>query len=642
MGKDCHKDAGAQLPFTHSNLAFETTSKPPTMFPVRATEKMFRSLFIGVCLASMGRVMGASAGQVQLLDGRLLEGGLRFNESGALTVQSTQGEPVTVELKKIASATFASGSFFSSGSMLPNGWVATDYGDARGSARLETNTFNLRVEGQSTNATACHFVSRSMLSDGQIYVRVDDVEGNGLTQAGVMIRAHHSSVFAALSLGSDGRIGFQRRADPEKREVRFTSGPKASAPVWFRLQLKEKQLTALYALDGKTWETLISEPFKLGAERTWRESEGDLHLLRGSVGVFASSRGANTLGTARVSKLLLVQNGLVGEYFADRELANLQMARFDPQIRFNWGSGSPDASLPTNHFSVRWTGKLVSKHSASYSFHLDAGDRARLWVDDKETPFANFYTDERATNLHMTYLLAGRPTDIKVEFEKTTNPAAIKLAWALPRQRPEVIDMTNFTYYFTGVRSPESIALARVTNAGPVVRGIILRNGTFLAGSITKADESAVRIAFAGRKDAPILNNRIARLVLRPPRQALPYDIAQDRTGVFIKSGDFFECDFRSVERNTLTVSSVLFGLKRFGIEDSGPLVVVMNDVVNEKSGYEVRLLDGSVLRATNVRATPTSLTATDSILGDLTFPVTELVEVRQLGVTIADLSNTP
>jgi hypothetical protein len=611
------------------------------MFPVRATLMISRSALTLLFVAASW-VLGARAGQVQLLDGRLLEGGLSFNESGALVVHPAQGEAAVVKLNKLSSATFASGSFFSSGSMLPNGWVANDYGDARGSARLETNTFHLRVEGQSTNATSYHFVSRPMSSDGDIYVRVDDVEGSGLTQAGVMIRAQHSSAFAAFSLGSDGRIGFQRRADPEKREVRFTSGPKASAPVWLRLQLKEKRLAALYALDGKTWQTLVNEPFKLGPERTWRESEGELHLLRASVGVFASSRGANTLGKARISILMLVQNGLVGEYFADRELANLQMARFDPQIRFNWGSAAPDPSLNVSNFSVRWTGKLVSKQTANYSFHLEAGERARLWIEDKEIPFTGFKADGKMANLSMSYLMGGRLTDIKLEFERTTNPASVKLGWALPGQKPEIIGMTNFFYVFTGAKSPESIALSRMTNTGPVVRGVVLRNGTFLAGAVTKADESAVRFAFAGRKEAPVLNNRVARLILRPPRQSLPYDIAQGRSGVFIKNGDFFECDFRSVEHNSLTVSSVLFGLKKYWVEDGGPLVVVLNDVVKEDSGFEVRLLDGSVLRARKIQATPASLMIEDSILGEILVPPAELVEIRQLGVAIADTSSAP
>ena len=595
------------------------------MFSVRAVLKLFCCSMLPAALL---------AGEVRLMDGRTLEGALQFNEAGALVVQSSSGESTTVELGQLSRAIFASGPFFGGGATLPNGWIATDLGDARGAARLDSNTFILRVEGRTTNITAGHFVSRPMLSDGDVFVRVDEIGGSGRTHAGVMIRGHQSSVFAALTLGSDGRIEFQRRTDSDKRNVRVTAGPPAVAPVWLRLQLRQNEITALYTPDGKTWEKIAREPFKLGAERTGRETGGEVNLLRANVGVLVSSRGAGTIGTARVSPLLLMQNGVVGEYFAGRDFTNLKMARLDPQVRFDWKSGPPDPSLSVTNFCVRWTGKILSKVSMSYTFHLDAGARARLWIDNKETPlhpFAGFVWDEKNPPLTMP-LMGGLNTEFRLEYEQDATPAIVKLGWARPRQPPEIIAPTNFFHHFTGTKSPESLALARTPNAGPVVRGVMLRNGSFLAGSITKADESAVRFIFAGRAEAPILNSRVARLVLRPSRQPLPFSLAAGRTGVFTKNGDFLACDFRGLEHSTLTISSVLFGLKRYGLED-GPFVVVLNDLAEEKSRYEVRLIDGSVLRAKKLKATPGALTVTDSILGDFDFPPAELLEIRALGV---------
>jgi hypothetical protein len=69
---------------------------------------------------------------------------------------------------------------------------------------------------------------------------------------------------------------------------------------------------------------------------------------------------------------------------------------------------------------------------------------------------------------------------------------------------------------------------------------------------------------------------------------------------------------------------------------------VVLNDVTAENSGFEVRLLDGSVLRARKLRATSTSLAIEDSILGEISVPLSELVELRQLGVTISDGASAP
>jgi len=611
------------------------------MIPVRAPWKYFRRRLARLIAAATLWASAASAGQVWLLDGRTLEGELRFNETGALVVRPAQGEAIAVELNKVSSATFASGSYFSSGSMLPNGWTANDYGENRGSTRLDTNTFSLRVAGLGTNATACHFVSRAMPSDGEIIVRVEDVSGTGLTHAGIMIRAHHSGAFAALSLGSDGKVWFQRRVDGDKKEIRTIASGKMSAPVWLRLRLYEKSIQALYSTEPKSWQTLATEPIKLGVEKTWRESEGELQLLRASCGVFASSRGAGTLGTARVTAHVILQQGLVGEYFADREFSNLKMARLDPQIRFDWKAAPPDPALGRTNFSVRWTGKIISKRLGPHSFHIDTPGRAQLWIGEKEVPWASFTRPGSGPEFPAMTMTSGRPTDFKLEFV-SDSPAAIKLGWALVNQKPELIGMTNFHHLFYGANSPESIALARMSNAGPAVRGVMLRNGTFLAGQAVKADQSAVRFSILGGPEAPVLSSRVARLVLRPPRQPLPYDIALGRGGVFMRNGDFFESDFQGLERNTLTVSSVLFGLKRFAVEGNDALVVVLNDVAAINSGFEVRLLDGSVLRAQKVRAKPASLVIEDSILGELAIPFSELVALRQLGVTISDGASAP
>jgi hypothetical protein len=352
--------------------------------------------------------------------------------------------------------------------------------------------------------------------------------------------------------------------------------------------------------------------------------------------VFASSRGKGTIGTARITAHVILQQGLVGEYFADREFANVKMARLDPQIRFDWKEGAPDPALDRTNFSVRWTGRIIPRKISSYRFYIDTPGRAQLWIGDQEVPTASFTRPAQGPEFSYVSLTAGRPTDLKLEFV-SDSLAAIKLGWGIVNEPPELIGMTNFHYLFYGANSPESIALSRVTNAGPAVRGIMLRNGTFLAGQAINADMSAVHFSILGGPQAPVLNNRVARLILRPPRQPLPYEIAHSRGGVFMRNGDFFESDFQGLERNTLTMSSVLFGLKRFQVEGNDALVVVINDVVAEKSGYEVRLLDGSVLRARKIRATPASVAVEDSILGELKIPFSELVELRQLGVTITD-----
>ncbi|HEY0549389.1 MAG TPA: PA14 domain-containing protein, partial [Verrucomicrobiae bacterium] len=515
-----------------------TTSHPaPILIPLRLA-----------LLAVTILALAAGAATIRTRDGKLLEGELRFNDAGALVLRPGEGESITIELKDVARATFESGTFFSSGSILPNGWKAQDIGDARGSARLDANTFALRVEGRSTNLTSSHFVSRALPSNGDFWVRVEEITGNGPANAGIMIRSENNSAFAAISLGNDGKLLFLSRGDPSRKEIRLTRGPSISTPILLRLQKRDTAVSAMYSKDARMWETLAIEPIKISPQKTWREGEGDLQLLRASCGVFVSSRGIDTLANARLTPITRMLQGLLGEYFGDRDFADLRMARLDPQVRFNWRTTSPYPTLDKNHFSVRWTGKIVARKAGNYRFCFDADDRAQLWINEMEMPAVSLKKYGNELEIPYFSLHAGSSVNVKLEYENSGGEASVQLGWALQGHAPEVIDMTNFLYMFNATNSPESIALARATNNTPAVGGVLLRDGSFLAGAVTSADESAVRIGYPGKKDVTVLNSRVARIHLRPSRQPLRFEIAQGRTGVFTKSGDFLESEFKRIE----------------------------------------------------------------------------------------------
>ena len=76
----------------------------------------------------------------------------------------------------------------------------------------------------------------------------------------------------------------------------------------------------------------------------------------------------------------------------------------------------------------------------------------------------------------------------------------------------------------------------------------------------------------------------------------------------------------------------MLFGLKRYGIEGGDPLVVVLNDCAPIGSGFEVGLLDGSVLRVPRVKPMAEAITIEEPILGSISIPASELLEIRAIG----------
>jgi len=569
-------------------------------------------------------------GSVRSLDGTTFHGELRLNGK-TLSVAPTEGAPVSIELKDLERATFAPEPFRLAGSLLANGWNLQDYGGARGMTRLEGDVFNMQVEGQSTNATAAHYAHQLVASDGDVVARIDEVMGDGGCVAGVMIRSTtSSSLFASLSLSADGRIRFHRRLGPDATSSRLTGGPTVTTPAWLRLQKRDRDVIASYSPDGKQWQRVGSDTTKWLLERTWREHQGELPLLRGSMGVFAASLGKNSSCTARLSQVSLTVDGLRGEYFAGMDFTDLRFARIDPGIQFDWKEGAPDPSLTRANFSVRWTGKFLPPKSDENRFVLEADGEATLWIDGQEVASVGRGKDAAPATGSMP-LRMGTPVDAKLEFKAATNTARVKLSLLPGYQREaEIISMTNFVSQFSAINSPESIALLRATNDLPAVRGVWLRDGTFLAGSVARADVSAIRISFGGRKEVSILNSLVARVIFRPSRQ-VPFDIAEGRTGLFLRNGDFLEGDFERIEHGTVSVSSVLFGLKRFRTEGNDALAVVLNGMVPAKVMFRIRLLDGSSLGATQLSGGENDITIEEPLLGRVVLAMSEVFEIERV-----------
>lgn len=72
-----------------------------------------------------------------------------------------------------------------------------------------------------------------------------------------------------------------------------------------------------------------------------------------------------------------------GEYFNNQDLSGEpSLVRQDPQINFDWGTGSPAPEIQADHFSVRWT-RTTSFSSGTYTFNAFSDDGVRVWLDNQ-------------------------------------------------------------------------------------------------------------------------------------------------------------------------------------------------------------------------------------------------------------------
>jgi hypothetical protein len=123
--------------------------------------------------------------------------------------------------------------------------------------------------------------------------------------------------------------------------------------------------------------------------------------------------------------------GVLAEYFSGKSFATPLMTRQEASINYDWATGSPHPSVPSDGFSVRWTGNIVATTSGSYTFETRTDDGVRLWVNN--VLVINEWKDHAPTNYTATVTLtAGEVIPIKMEYYESTGGAVARLRWSGP------------------------------------------------------------------------------------------------------------------------------------------------------------------------------------------------------------------
>lgn len=143
------------------------------------------------------------------------------------------------------------------------------------------------------------------------------------------------------------------------------------------------------------------------------------------------------------------ERGLRGEYFRNRDLSGAPaLVRVDPQIVFNWDRGSPtdnlqargeassDEAVPSDNFSIRWSGQLLPPVSGKYQLQAAANDGFRLYLDGKLV-LDHWRNEDRLSASSVSLdLQAERAYDLKLEYFDAERDAGVRLAWVRPGAVP--------------------------------------------------------------------------------------------------------------------------------------------------------------------------------------------------------------
>ena len=132
--------------------------------------------------------------------------------------------------------------------------------------------------------------------------------------------------------------------------------------------------------------------------------------------------------------------GLLGEYYTGTNFNSLDVTRPDPTVNFDWGTGSPDPLVPSDNFSVRWTGQVQPLYSENYTFYVNANDGARLWVNNQLVIDQWGSTGGEYAGTPIA-LVAGQKYDIRLDYyeDADTDAAAVTLSWSSASQTKQII-----------------------------------------------------------------------------------------------------------------------------------------------------------------------------------------------------------
>jgi hypothetical protein len=226
-----------------------------------------------------------------------------------------------------------------------------------------------------------------------------------------------------------------------------------------------------YTLDGSapaTNSTLYTGPFAI--TRT-----AGLNVVAALPG---SPNSAVVTATFINSSSLGSGTGLLGQYYANTFPTNAftgtPLVRVDPTINFNWNSNSPDPSIPTTNYTVRWTGLVQPLFTEPYQFFSTTDDGTRLFVNGQE--LVNEWVPQSPTTWNGSIVLQAQQVyAIEMDYFQAGGGAVAQLAWSSPSTAMGIVPQSQ-------LYPSQSVAPLLEVSASPFTNGVLNLQISSVAG----------------------------------------------------------------------------------------------------------------------------------------------------------------
>jgi hypothetical protein len=132
--------------------------------------------------------------------------------------------------------------------------------------------------------------------------------------------------------------------------------------------------------------------------------------------------------------------GLLGQYWSNSYptapyTGTPTLTRTDAVVNFNWGNGSPDPTISSDHFTARWTGSVQPQFDETYTFYVTSDDGARLFLslNGQTVTLVDSWVDQGPTEHSGSVTLrAGQRYNIEMDYYENGGGAVATLSWSSP------------------------------------------------------------------------------------------------------------------------------------------------------------------------------------------------------------------
>jgi len=156
---------------------------------------------------------------------------------------------------------------------------------------------------------------------------------------------------------------------------------------------------------------------------------------------------------------------------------------------------------------------------------------------------------------------------------------------------------------------------------------VTLRSGSMVAGGMHSQDGA---IHFRGPDRKPTIPfDQVATLNFQYLPGAMSQRVDLGRPGVLLVNGEFIDGRFRGINDGLVTISSVLFGVRQFDLNNEIRAVVVKG-MASSGSRYEIETADGSLWLASRLEIGENEILIWEPLLGAVRIPVYQLAQIRE------------